>query len=186
MMPMLRFFRHGDGNFALFNGMGPTRSDLVSTVLAYDDARGMPVANAPHSGYQRVRRARPAARRRGPPAPARGEPRGARRLPFVRILGAKSPHRGELRHARDKPGNLAPRRARDSGPFHRDLQRHLVMPLSHLEFAEGSHRRANSLRPVRGRGVAPGARRRHHAAALARRLRCALRCRASAHAAPLA
>ena len=24
MMPMLRFFRHGDGNFALFNGMGPT------------------------------------------------------------------------------------------------------------------------------------------------------------------
>ena len=29
MMPMLRFFRHGDGNFALFNGMGPTRSDLL-------------------------------------------------------------------------------------------------------------------------------------------------------------
>jgi uncharacterized heparinase superfamily protein len=54
MMPMLRFFRHGDGNFALFNGMGPTRSDLVSTILAYDDARGQPVANAPHSGYQRV------------------------------------------------------------------------------------------------------------------------------------
>ena len=26
MMPMLRFFRHGDGTFALFNGMGPTRS----------------------------------------------------------------------------------------------------------------------------------------------------------------
>ena len=24
MMPMLRFFRHGDGNFAQFNGMGPT------------------------------------------------------------------------------------------------------------------------------------------------------------------
>ena len=54
MMPMLRFFRHSDGNFALFNGMGPTRTELVSTVLAYDDARGNPVANAPHSGYQRV------------------------------------------------------------------------------------------------------------------------------------
>ena len=27
MMPMLRFFRHGDGNFALFNGMGPTPID---------------------------------------------------------------------------------------------------------------------------------------------------------------
>jgi uncharacterized heparinase superfamily protein len=54
MMPMLRFFRHGDGNFALFNGMGPTPTDLLTTVLAYDDARGTPVANAPHSGYQRV------------------------------------------------------------------------------------------------------------------------------------
>ena len=54
MMPMLRFFRHGDGNFALFNGMGPTRSDLLGTILAYDDARGTPVSNAAHSGYQRL------------------------------------------------------------------------------------------------------------------------------------
>lgn len=54
MMPMLRFFRHGDGNFAQFNGMGPTPVDLLATVLAYDDARGAPVANAPHSGYQRI------------------------------------------------------------------------------------------------------------------------------------
>ena len=57
MMPMLRFFRHGDGTFALFNGMGPTPTDLLATVLAYDDARGTPVANAPHSGYQRVQAA---------------------------------------------------------------------------------------------------------------------------------
>ncbi len=54
MMPMLRFFRHADGNFAQFNGMGPTPVDLLATVLAYDDARGTPVSNAPHSGYQRV------------------------------------------------------------------------------------------------------------------------------------
>src|SRR5262249_53195747 len=54
MMPMLRFFRHGDGNFALFNGMGPTQTDLLTTILAYDDARGAPLANAPHSGYQRL------------------------------------------------------------------------------------------------------------------------------------
>jgi uncharacterized heparinase superfamily protein len=54
MMPMLRFFRHGDGNFALFNGMGPTPTDLITTILAYDDARGTPLANAPHSGYQRL------------------------------------------------------------------------------------------------------------------------------------
>jgi uncharacterized heparinase superfamily protein len=54
MMPMLRFFRHGDGNFALFNGMGPTPADQLATILAYDDARGAPVMNAPHSGYQRL------------------------------------------------------------------------------------------------------------------------------------
>jgi len=38
----------------LFNGMGPTPTDLLATILAYDDARGSPVANAVHSGYQRV------------------------------------------------------------------------------------------------------------------------------------
>ena len=54
MMPMLRFFRHADGNFGQFNGMGPTPVDQLATVLAYDDARGTPVANAPHSGYQRI------------------------------------------------------------------------------------------------------------------------------------
>jgi len=54
MMPMMRFFRHGDGNFALFNGMGPTRTDLVTTILAYDDARDSPLADAPYSGYQRL------------------------------------------------------------------------------------------------------------------------------------
>ena len=54
MMPMLRFFRHGDGNFALFNGMGPTPGDRLATILAYDDTRGTPVANAQHSGYQRL------------------------------------------------------------------------------------------------------------------------------------
>jgi len=54
MMPMLRFFRHSDGAFAMFNGMGPTSPDLLATILAYDDARGLPLANAPHSGYQRV------------------------------------------------------------------------------------------------------------------------------------
>jgi uncharacterized heparinase superfamily protein len=54
MMPMLRFFRHGDGSFALFNGMGPTPPDLVATLIAYDDVRGTPVNNAVHSGYQRI------------------------------------------------------------------------------------------------------------------------------------
>jgi uncharacterized heparinase superfamily protein len=54
MMPMLRFFRHGDGSFAKFNGMGETQLGLLATVLAYDDARGAPVRNAPYAGYQRL------------------------------------------------------------------------------------------------------------------------------------
>lgn len=54
MMPMVRFFRHGDGTFGLFNGMGTTPTDLVATVLAYDDSRGTSPGNARHSGYQRL------------------------------------------------------------------------------------------------------------------------------------
>jgi uncharacterized heparinase superfamily protein len=54
MMPMLRFFRHADGAFGAFNGMGYTQSHLIATLLAYDDARGKPVQNAPYGGYQRV------------------------------------------------------------------------------------------------------------------------------------
>src|SRR5438270_10195581 len=54
MMPMLRFFRHGDGSFALFNGMSSAPSDLLATLLAYDDTHGAPMANMPHSGFQRL------------------------------------------------------------------------------------------------------------------------------------
>ncbi len=53
-MPMLRFFRMGDGGFAGFNGAGAVAADELAAVLAYDDARGRPVMNATHSGYQRV------------------------------------------------------------------------------------------------------------------------------------
>ena len=54
MMPMLRFFRHGDGSFALFNGMSSAPSDLLATLLAYDDSHGTPMANMPHTGFQRL------------------------------------------------------------------------------------------------------------------------------------
>lgn len=54
MMPMLRFFRHGDGEVANFNGTKPFYPDAMGTVLAYDDARGRPVMNAQHSGFQRI------------------------------------------------------------------------------------------------------------------------------------
>lgn len=54
MMPMLGFFRHGDGSFARFNGMDEMPSDLVATVLAYDESRSMAPQSAPQSGYQRL------------------------------------------------------------------------------------------------------------------------------------
>jgi uncharacterized heparinase superfamily protein len=54
MMPMLRFFRHGDGSIALFNGMSGTPSDLLATLLAYDDTHGTPMASMPHTGFQRL------------------------------------------------------------------------------------------------------------------------------------
>ncbi len=54
MMPMLRFFRHGDGSFALFNGMSNTPGDLVATLLAYDDTHGNPMSGMPHTGFQRI------------------------------------------------------------------------------------------------------------------------------------
>jgi len=54
MMPMLRFFRHGDGSFALFNGMSSAPSDLLATLLAYDDTHGAPMSNMPHTGFQRL------------------------------------------------------------------------------------------------------------------------------------
>ena len=54
MMPMLRLFRHSDGQLALFNGMGLTAQDELMTVLAYDDARAQPLLNAIATGYQRL------------------------------------------------------------------------------------------------------------------------------------
>jgi uncharacterized heparinase superfamily protein len=54
MMPMLRFFRLGDGSFAHFNGIGDTATDQLATVLAYDDSRAALPPSAPHTGYQRI------------------------------------------------------------------------------------------------------------------------------------
>ena len=54
MMPMLRFFRHGDGAFACFNGTGNPAAGILATVLAFDDTGGSTLRSASHSGYQRL------------------------------------------------------------------------------------------------------------------------------------
>ena len=72
MMPMLRLFRHGDGTFALFNGMGVTAPGLTATILAYDDARAQPLVNARYAGYQRLEAGRTLVLADAGPSPPRG------------------------------------------------------------------------------------------------------------------
>ncbi len=54
MAPMLRFFRHGDGALALFNGGSESDARMIGGLLARDDIRGQPFHHARHSGYQRL------------------------------------------------------------------------------------------------------------------------------------
>jgi uncharacterized heparinase superfamily protein len=54
MLPALRFFRHQDGSLALFNGVGPTLSERIISVLRHDETAGSPLTHAPYSGYERL------------------------------------------------------------------------------------------------------------------------------------
>jgi uncharacterized heparinase superfamily protein len=53
MAPMLRFFRLGDGGLAVFNGGEEEEGWFVDLVLSRAEAKGKPLAAAPHSGFQR-------------------------------------------------------------------------------------------------------------------------------------
>lgn len=52
--PMVRFFRHGDGGLALFNGSDEGEGWLIDVVLTRSEARGKPLDTAPHSGFERL------------------------------------------------------------------------------------------------------------------------------------
>ncbi|HEX4118378.1 MAG TPA: heparinase II/III family protein [Rhizomicrobium sp.] len=54
MAPMLRFFRHGDGALALFQGGQESDPKMLASLLARDEVRGQPFGHARHSGYQRL------------------------------------------------------------------------------------------------------------------------------------
>lgn len=58
MAPMLRTFRHGDGRLALFNGSVEEESWLIDLVLIQSEAKGRPLASAPHSGFQWIQAGR--------------------------------------------------------------------------------------------------------------------------------
>jgi uncharacterized heparinase superfamily protein len=55
---MIRFFRHGDGAMALFQGGLESDARMVAGLLARDEVRGTPFHHARHSGYQRLAAAR--------------------------------------------------------------------------------------------------------------------------------
>ena len=54
MAPMLRFFRHGDGGLALFNGTQEGDRALIDLVLARSGSGGPAPREAPYSGFQRL------------------------------------------------------------------------------------------------------------------------------------
>ncbi|HAH08863.1 MAG TPA: heparinase [Alphaproteobacteria bacterium] len=54
MAPAIRFFCHGDGRFALFNGGTEGPEAWAAQLLANDDAHGAPLGHASHVGFQRL------------------------------------------------------------------------------------------------------------------------------------
>ncbi len=54
MAPMIRFFRHGDGALALFNGGAECDARMIQALLHRDDVKGQPFGYARHSGYHRM------------------------------------------------------------------------------------------------------------------------------------
>lgn len=54
MFPALRFFRHSDGNIAMFHGAGSGNFNLIAAVLRHDQNGAQPMGHMPHSGYQRL------------------------------------------------------------------------------------------------------------------------------------
>ena len=54
MVPALKFFRHGDGGLALFNGAQEGSSLTMDAILTMSEARGRVLKRLPHMGYERV------------------------------------------------------------------------------------------------------------------------------------
>ncbi len=77
MAPMLRFFRLGDGRLALFNGSVEEEGGAIEAILSRQDTRAKTYAQAPYSGYQRIKAGRTRLIMDTGPAPRRGFSRHA-------------------------------------------------------------------------------------------------------------
>lgn len=53
--PALRFFCHGDGRLALFNGSTESDEALINETLTKSKARGKPLASATNAGFERIK-----------------------------------------------------------------------------------------------------------------------------------
>ncbi len=53
-VPALRFFRHADRNFALFNGAQEGNEELVKQVTMHSGSRARTLNSLPHTGYERL------------------------------------------------------------------------------------------------------------------------------------
>ncbi|NTJ43466.1 heparinase [Agrobacterium larrymoorei] len=54
MFPAIRFFRHQDGDLALFNGATATLANELASVLRYDETAGRPSRGLPDIAYHRL------------------------------------------------------------------------------------------------------------------------------------
>ena len=153
MMPMLRFFRHGDGSFALFNGMSSAPSDLLATLLAYDDTHGVPMANMPHTGFQRLDAGTMTVimDTGPPPPPSVSQDAHAGCLSFELSSGTEPDRRSIAACPRTGRDNWRAVCARHAGAFDADLSRDVVVPVRRTvgdEAAVAGRARSSAVRPM--------------------------------------
>ena len=121
MAPMLRFFRHGDGGLALFQGGLESDPRMIAGLLARDEVRGQPFQHARHSGYQRLAAARTIVQMDcgAVPPGAFAHAAHAGFLAFELSSGTGTAG-GQLRRRRRQSCRLGRGAARHRGPFHPD------------------------------------------------------------------
>lgn len=56
--PAVKFFRHGDGSFALFNGGQEGSPGICDSTLMHSGARGKAMKSLPHGGYDKITQGR--------------------------------------------------------------------------------------------------------------------------------